>query len=452
MLFEQKIISKDEVTKILKGIRRLEEIDYSKAEYNEGFEDLFFMLESKLEEFLGKDIAGKIHIARSRNDIYLAEFRLALRNRAIELLDSTLNFRESLLYLINDHFDTIMPAYTHTQPAQPTTLAHYLLSYYDNVKRDYERIRRSIDTINRSPLGAAAITTTGFNISRERVCELLGFDGLVENSYDSIAGIDYILELAGGIMVFATTLSKFLKDLLDFCTAEFNVFYLSDPYVQTSSIMPQKRNPSSLEHCRPMVGRAITEAKAAFDILYNTPYGDIVDSEEELQPHIYNSIDILRKVLKIMSRVLVTLRVNKDVLFKRSHERFITSTELADTLVREKGLSFRQSHHITKKIVKYIYENNLSIEDIDESIVKEIGNEIVGRDIDIDKETIKTALDPVNFVKIRDKTGGPAPKETKRMYEKRVEVFQEDLTAHKDYCKKLKSIKDILEDNVDKYI
>lgn len=419
MLYEQKIISQTETKDILRGLIQIESVNMEKWEYNPLYEDLFFNIEHELEKLVGKDTAGRLHIARSRNDIDICEFRMVLREKVLEVMNMLNIFRQVLLSLSQQNIHTVMPAYTHTQPAQPSTLAHYFLAFQDSLMRDFARFEKLISTINLSPLGAAAITTTGFPINRERTSELLGFYGIVENSYDCIAGCDYLTECASVLMVMNTSLSRFMKDTLDFCTKEFNVFYLTDPYVQVSSIMPQKRNPSSLEQTRPTISKAIAEAKCVFDILHNTPFGDIVDTEEQLQPHLYDSINYTIRALKVLSSVFSTLKVNKEVLFERAHDGFITATELADVLVRDKGLSFRHSHKITSTIVKYMIKHNLKAQDITPHIIASISEEILGYKIDMEAKEIEKALDPINFVNVRTITGGPAPSETERMLKNR---------------------------------
>lgn len=448
MLFEQGIIRKEEAVKILEGLVEIDRKNFDSQKYDPAYEDMFFMIESLLEEEVGSDTAGRLHIARSRNDIDICEFRMVLREKVLDVMDALNHFRGVILRLIEENVDTVMPAYTHTQPAQPTTLAHYLLSFYDALERNYGRFTRLVDTINKSPLGAAAITTTGFNISRRRTAELLGFDGLVENSYDSIAGCDYLTECASVLMILNIDLSRFLKDTLDFCTREFNVFYLSDPYVQVSSIMPQKRNPSSLEHARPMNSKALGEAKCVFDILHNTPYGDIVDTEEQLQPHLYSSIQYTLRVLKIASVVFATLKVNKEVLLQRAHEGCISFTELADVLVREKGLSFRHSHKITGSIVRHLIKTGLNPADITSALIDSIAHELFGYELHIDDETIQRAIDPVNFVGVRTITGGPAPSETQRMLEERKDRITRDRESHQKYKAKLKRAEELLEETI----
>jgi argininosuccinate lyase len=452
MLYEQKIITLDEAKQILSGLKQIDAMDMGDRQYDPAYEDMFFMIEHELENLIGKDTAGRLHIARSRNDIDICEFRMVLREKILEVMEALNIFRHVLLSMARENIDTVMPAYTHTQPAQPTTLAHYILAYQDSLERDFDRLLHLLHTINKSPLGAAAITTTGFPINRQRTAELLGFDGLVENSYDSIAGCDYLTECASALMIMNTSLSRFMKDTLDFCTKEFNVFYLSDPYVQVSSIMPQKRNPSSLEQTRPTVSKAIAESKCVFDILHNTPFGDIVDTEEQLQPHLYDSIKYTIRALKMLSSVFTTLTVNKDILFDRAHEGFITATELADILVREKGLSFRHSHKITSQIVKYMIKHGKKAKDITPQIIAEISQEVLGRAIDLDASEIEKALDPVNFVHVRAITGGPAPSETQRMLDNRFINLEKHQQQHQEYMELIKEAAQKLENEVSRII
>ncbi len=452
MLYEQKIICLNEAQEILSGLNKIDSMDMGDRQYDPSYEDMFFMIEHELENLIGKDTAGRLHIARSRNDIDICEFRMVLREKVLEVMQALNVFRQVLLSMAKENIHTIMPAYTHTQPAQPTTLAHYILAYQDSLERDFDRLLHLYNTINKSPLGAAAITTTGFPINRERTADLLGFDGLVENSYDGIAGCDYLTECASALMIMNTSLSRFMKDTLDFCTKEFNVFYLSDPYVQVSSIMPQKRNPSSLEQTRPAISKAIAEAKCVFDILHNTPFGDIVDTEEQLQPHLYDSIKYAIRALKMLSSVFATLQVNKDILFERAHEGFITATELADILVRDKGLSFRHSHKITSTIVKYMVKHGKKAKDITPQVISDISEEILGSAIDLEVADIEKALDPVNFVHVRTITGGPAPIQTERMLENRLDTLERNQQLLKENIEKLKVTQQRLGAEVDNII
>ncbi|GAA3321449.1 hypothetical protein GCM10020331_037340 [Ectobacillus funiculus] len=180
--------------------------------------------------------------------------------------------KEELLQFASKHVDTLMIGYTHTQQAQPTTLAHYILAVIDSLNRDVRRLMLAYEHCNQSPMGAAALTTSGFNINRERMAELLGFDGLIENSYDAIAGADYIAEVMTATQITAITLGRFIQDLLLWSTQEYGVLRVSDAYVQTSSIMPQKRNPVSLEHLRSLLSSCVGNTQTVLTMIHNTPF------------------------------------------------------------------------------------------------------------------------------------------------------------------------------------
>lgn len=223
MLREQDLMTEDECALILSTMLDLEKLPIEESEYNPAYEDLFFLFEKELENRIGSDLAGKVHTARSRNDICVGEFRMVLREQLVGLAEKLNLFRESLLYLAGENLETVMPMYTHTQPAQPSTLGHYLLSMADVMQRDFQRLMAAEKTVNMSPFGAAAITTTGFPISRERVCELLGFSSLCENSYDSIAASDHMTQFSSVMMTMAINLSRFMKDILDWCIGSISM-------------------------------------------------------------------------------------------------------------------------------------------------------------------------------------------------------------------------------------
>ena len=419
MLAEQKIIGKEEAKVMLGGINKAAASDIAALQYDPRFEDLFFMMEAKIGEEIGPELAGKIHIARSRNDMGVAMYRLVLRGRLLSLIENVGLLSGALLDKAEQHTDTYMTAYTHTQPAQPTTLGHYFLAVYDVLQRDLDRLWNAYHTVNKSPLGAAALTTTGFPISRERTAELLGFDGLVENSYDAIGGADYLLETASALMTLMVDSGRWIQDFLQQVTREFSAFHVADPYVQISSIMPQKRNPVSIEHSRSIASSAYGEALSAMNMIHNTPFGDIVDTEDDLQPHLYRSFDNANRVCRLMYAVIATLKVNKDHMRKMAAKSSITITELADTLAREYGVPFRSAHSAASRISKQtvsegkeLYEWKL--EDLN-ILLGETAN------VTLSAEEWAKIISPEYFVGIRGIRGGPSPAEAGRMIRERRE-------------------------------
>lgn len=413
MLEEQNIIRRDEAKVMLAGINKVAKTNITQISYQPQFEDLFFMMESKIGEEIGDELAGKIHIGRSRNDMGVAMYRLVLRNHLLQLLESSFRLSEAVLEQAERHTDTYMTAYTHTQPAQPTTLGHYLVAIYDVLQRDIKRLWSAYGTVNQSPLGAAALTTTGFPICRERTCELLGFDKVIENSYDAIGGADYLLETSSALMTCMVNTGRWIQDFLMHVTREFGSFYVADPYVQVSSIMPQKRNPVSIEHSRSIASSAYGDALAAMNMIHNTPFGDIVDTEDDLQPHLYRAFNNAGRVMKLMYAVIATLKVNDKHTKEMAKKSSITITELADTLARDYGISFRKAH----SVASYISKKTISAQkELYEWGIVEI-NEMIKEFVDValtDQEW-KKIISPEYFVEIRSIQGGPSPKEVVRM-------------------------------------
>ncbi|MBS4208011.1 argininosuccinate lyase [Bacillus sp. FJAT-50079] len=428
MLAEQNIISKEEARTMLGGINKIAKTEKQSLSYQPEYEDLFFMMEAKIGEEIGDELAGKIHIGRSRNDMGIAMYRLVLRKHLLELLENSYLLSEILLTQAERHSETYMTGYTHTQPAQPTTLGHYLLAIYDVLQRDIKRLWASYYTVNQSPMGAAALTTTGFPISRERMCGLLGFDRLLENSYDCIGGADYLLETSTAVMTCMVNTGRWIQDFLRYVTREFGYFKVADPYVQISSIMPQKRNPVSIEHSRSLASSAYGEALAAISMIHNTPFGDIVDTEDDLQPHIYRAFDNANRVMKLMYAVLATLQVDKEKMKGMAKKSSITITELADTLARDYSISFRRAHTIASKISKQTIYEGKELYDWDVQDINSVINEFV--EVKLSDEEWKKIISPEYFVSIRGHRGGPNPKEVERMIRERKELLGHAIEEH----------------------
>jgi argininosuccinate lyase len=406
MLERQRIISRDDACACLVALDHLDIDQIKSATYDGVHEDLFFYLENLLASAIGIDVAGRMHTARSRNDIDLTLYRMCLRAEILKCATHAADAHQALLDLAAANVETVMPAYTHTQPAQPTTFAHYLLAAIEFLDRDFERLNSAWATVNRNPLGACAITTTGFPIDRNFTAELLGFEGLQTNSYGAIAAVDYVTEAASAIAVCMINLGKLVQDLLQWCTAEFNFLRLTDSFVQTSSIMPQKRNPVSLEHTRILASKAFAQAQAVLTCTHNTPFGDIVDSEDDLQPLVFSTFEDAGRALRLFAGVTRHCEVNKEQMASRARAGFLTVTELADTLVRTEGLSFRLAHRLVHAAVKSVghYDQERMV-----AAVQKLAAEIIGRPLRTHADALREALDPEHFVAIRRIPGGPAP-------------------------------------------
>jgi argininosuccinate lyase len=405
MLASQGIITRDDEQTLIAALDQLDRQSISNAVYDGSHEDLFFYIESLLEKAAGQDIAGKMHTGRSRNDIAITLYRMSIRRDLLKLAAAVAELRCVVLELAGRHLQTVMPAHTHTQPAQPTTLAHYLIGVSEFLARDVERIRRAFAHVNLSPLGAAALTTTGFPIDRDHTARLLGFEGLANNSYAAIAAIDYVTESAAAVAVAMVNLGKLTQDLLLWATREFGFLRVSDAFVQTSSIMPQKRNPVALEHARILASRALGEAQAVLTTAHNTPFGDINDSEDDLQPLIFTMFNDAIRPLKLLAGVLRSVEIDRTELARRAGKEFLTVTELADTLVRRQGLSFREAHALVAQTVR-------ACGDDDDPVTISATLRRFHPALRLTPKEIEEALDPVYFITIRNVVGGPAPART----------------------------------------
>ncbi|TFJ93175.1 argininosuccinate lyase [Lentibacillus salicampi] len=426
MLVEEGIVDKDEAIKIVNAINKIDVEDVKNRNYDSSYEDLFFEIEHFLIEQAG-EIAGNLHIARSRNDMGIAIYRMNLRDRLLNLVEATLHLRRSLIELTEEHIDTIMIGYTHTQQAQPTTLGHYLNAMTDLLTRDINRLMSAYNTVNRSSMGAAALTTSGFSINRKLVQELLGFEERIDNAWDAVAGADYIGETATSVQLAAIDLGRSMQDFLLWGTQEYGAFKLYEPYVQISSIMPQKQNPVSIEHMRGLLSSVLGDAQTVLTMMHNTPFGDIVDTEDDMQPYMWHAMEKLGSIYYLLSSVLMTMEVNKEKLLKRAQESFANVTELADTLVRTNDLSFRKAHEIVSSAVKdLVAKEKESLEEFHLDHLNAHAEKITGNKLNLTEEELEDALDPEHFIKIRSLEGGPSKDRVKKAIEERVQQ-QNDL-------------------------
>ncbi len=399
------LLTSDEQSRLLEALHTLDRKRVAAARFDGSCEDLFFFLEGLLAEAAGRELAGKMHMARSRNDIAVTLYRMTARHEILKVARALAELRQTILKLAADHVATTMPAHTHTQPAQPTTLAHYLLAAAEFLERDAERIQAAFTRVNLSPMGAAAITTSGFPIDRQATARLLGFDGLADNSYGAIAAIDYVTETAAAVAVAMVNLGKLVQDLLLWSTRELGYLRLADAFVQTSSIMPQKRNPVALEHVRILASRALGEAQAVLTCAHNTPFGDVNDSEDDLQPLVFTMFTDSRRALRLLAGALVSAQFDTALMANRARRDFLTVTELADTLVRREGLSFREAHALVAEAVR-----SCGSDDAAASLAGALRR--ARPSLRLTQAEIEHCLDPEHFVAVRTVTGGPAPEQT----------------------------------------
>jgi argininosuccinate lyase len=423
MLTERGIIPAAEARAIRGALDAIEIDDVRKAVFDSRCEDLFFFVERLLVNHCGEEAAGRLHTARSRNDIDMTMYRMQQRELILTLSAAVVRLRAVLLTLADAHREDVFAAHTHTQPAQPTTVAHYLHAVVEQLERDTRRLRASYATTNLNPLGACAITGTGFPIDRSRTSELLGFDGPSGNTYGSIATVDYLLESVSAAAVLLAGLGRVVQDLLLWCTHEFGYLRLADEFVQSSSIMPQKRNPVALEHTRAIASKALGQASAIILAVHNTPFGDIVDTEDDLQPLVVSMFSDAERAVRLVAAAMTTAQFNRARLAERAAQGWITVTELADTLTRDHGVPFKTSHTIATRLVA---ESAKRPSDSRAALLREVSAAALGAPVEYDDAALAEILDARHFVRVRTTPGGPAPSEMARAIAASREALQCD--------------------------
>jgi argininosuccinate lyase len=391
----------------LVGIER--DLDVEALTYTGEVEDFFFLIEAELKRRLGPDIAGRLHTGRSRNDIDHTLFKLALKGRIDALSAKARGLARSLLDTARRERATLIVAYTHGQPAQPTTFGHYLAAAIEVLLRDLARLQAARAIVDLCPMGAAAITTTGFPIARHRMAELLGFSAPLQNSYSCIAAVDYISSTYAALELMMLHLGRLVQDFQFWSSFEVGQLYVPNAFVQISSIMPQKRNPVPIEHLRLLASHAMTRARSMLTVMHNTPFTDMNDSEGETQGQGYAAFDLAGRVLDLLSGLVAAVTIDGDKVRRNIDRSCITVTELADSLVRIEGLSFRQAHEIAAATAKAVVAAGASLAEAGFAPFGQAFAGTCGRPSTVDEARFREIVSPEHFVAVRARFGGPAP-------------------------------------------
>ena len=423
MLADCGIITRTDARALRDALAAIPVADVRGAQYDGTCEDLFFYVERLLVAACGEERAGRLHTARSRNDIDMTMYRMRQRGFVIALIEAVVELRAALVDQASRHTTSVFAAHTHTQPAQPTTIAHYLLGVIEQLERDARRLQASFATTNRCPLGACAITGTGFPIDRQSTSDLLGFDAPTGNTYGSIATVDYLLESVSASAVLLAGLGRFVQDLLLWCTVEFGYVRLGDGFVQSSSIMPQKRNPVALEHVRAIGSKALGQAAAIVLSVHNTPFGDVVDTEDDLQPLVATMFHDAVRSVTLVGAAMRAADFNAARLEAKAGEGGTTLTELADHLVRSHGIPFKAAYGIAARLLAVrTHRPDAPLG----AALATASSELLGAPLEYTDAQIAAILSPRHFVEVRTTPGGPAPGETARALDEARQAIDAD--------------------------
>jgi argininosuccinate lyase len=415
-------ISDEELKLILKALKVLFD-QWKKGEYtlSQELEDVHMNIESAVTEQSGPEIGGKMHLARSRNDQVLLDLRLCMRAEILIIQKLLLDLLSALIEKAEEHIETLYIGYTHLQQAQPITFAHWCMAYVDTFLRDLDRLCEIYQRSNLNPLGAGAIAGTSWAIDREYTTDLLGFDGLQENTLDVISSRGELeAELLSDFALIMTHLGRMAEDIILGATAEFGFIILSDKYSTGSSIMPQKKNPDVAELIRAKTASIDGDLLKILGILKGLPSGYNRD-HQEIKEVFFQSVETVKLSLTVMTGLLVTMQLNTTKIENELQNNFITATELVDLLIIEYQLPFRTAYTIIGKLVKeFSAEHKKPSEITPELLLNYVKSSSPKKKL-ISMEKIKKALDPWETIKRRTHVGGPAPQEEQRMIQNRKE-------------------------------
>lgn len=430
MLYKQGYLEKSDIEKILLGLddaskdkdlrNNIENPDY----FNPNFYDIHPLIERYVIDRYGMDIGGKTHLAKSRNDQVMADIRIYVRDEILKISSTLLELIKSLLWLSEEHKGTIMCGYTHMQPAQAITYGHYLLSYFDIFHRDLKRLLIAYDQTNVNPLGASALAGTTLNVDREYTTSLLGFDKVLENTVDAVSNRDFMLETGAYLAICMTSLSRIAEDYILWSTQEYGLIALSDAFADTSTAMPQKKNASLFEMVRGRTGTSIGTLMQLFSTVKGLPTGYNQDLQE-LKHSLWVLIDIAKSSIDITKRMIETAKVNKDNMLKSAVLNYVTAIDLAEYITQESKIPFREAHLVVGKIIEELLAKKIAFSDLEADQVNEISKATIGKEVVLQDDKLKAAVNPVFSIQRRRGAGNPSPSEVMRMIKERKEFIND---------------------------
>ena len=416
MLVKQKIIDKKKGNRIIFGLKKIEnEIKKNKFIFNKKYEDIHLNIEKKLYTIIGSD-AGYLHIARSRNDQVITDFKLWIKKASKEIIKNLNSLIKSFLKKSEGNIQTIMPGLTHLKNAQPISFAHYLLAYIEMFKRDKKRFISNINYIDECPLGVGALTGTSYKIDRNFTSKKLGFKKPTNNSIDTVSDRDFALDFLSSASICAMHISRLAEELIIWNSDAFRLIKFDDKMLTGSSIMPQKKNPDPAELIRGRAGKNFGSLQAMLTTMKGLPLSYYKDMQED-KGLVFNSYDTLLGSIIITNEIIRTLKPNKERMLSLSDEGYTTATDFADYLVKNNNLSFREAYKISAKLVNYAEKKKKKLSQLDFKEVKRVKN-------DLDKNVMKV-FDVRHSVNSKSSYGGTATKNIKKMILKLKKEFKQ---------------------------
>jgi argininosuccinate lyase len=419
MLFEQGLITEEELRRILFALEKLRsEWKRGEVELGPEAEDIHEFVEAYVIEEIGVETGGKLHTGRSRNDQVALDIRMRLRIELNETLEMVLSLVETLLKAAEDHVDTLMLLYTHTQPAQIGVFSHYLLAYADMLLRDFQRLQDCYGKVNLNPLGAGPIGGSSLNLNRKRTTSLLGFEGILENSIDAVSSKDFALEAASALAILMSTLSRVAEDFVLWSSAEFKYLEVADEYASVSSVMPQKKNPCTLELIRGKTGKVYGALTNLLTAVKGLPTGYSRDLQETKTP-LWESLETVKTSLRILAGVVSTVKVNKGVMREAASESYAFAVDLAERLVEAESLSFREAHKLVGNLVKEMLASGVKPRNLKPEMLETLAERVLEKSVSVSGEVVESVVEVESCLSRRKTLGSPARGEVKRMIKAR---------------------------------
>lgn len=403
MLTRQQVVNETHAKTLMRELLLMYESGIPPEAFDPSCEDIHAGIETVLTKKTGGDAGGRLHIGRSRNDEVATCLRIRTRDIVLDQLEAISRLREVLLDVAASHVNTVMPGFTHLQHAQPVTLAHHLLAYEQIFARDFFRLYDALERVNYSPLGAAALASTGYPLDRAYTASLLGFNGYMGNSMDAVAARDFAEEVLGCDSMLMTHVSRFCEELIIWSSSFVRFVTLDDRYCSTSSIMPQKKNPDVAEILRSRSGTVLGSFVSAITIMKGLPMAYNRDMQD-LNPHLWRGIINIRRDVDLLAGMITSAEFNHDRMAEEAGKGGSTTTELADTLVREFNIPFRTAHHILGRAVR---EGSLDLDTLDKAAEEFHGHTLSS--LGVTAEKIESSLSVQTSLSVRKVPGGPAP-------------------------------------------
>ena len=415
MLIKQKIISKKRGSKIINGLKKIRnEIKKNRFKFDKKYEDIHLNIEKRLFGIIGND-AGYLHIARSRNDQVITDFKLWIKNASEKIVKNLNNLIKNFLKKSESNIHTIMPGFTHLKNAQPISFAHYLLAYVEMFARDKKRFTNNIEYIDECPLGVGALAGTSYKIDRNFTSKKLGFKKPTNNSIDTVSDRDFALDFLSSASICAMHISRFAEELIIWNSDIFKLIHLNDKMLTGSSIMPQKKNPDPAELIRGRAGKNFGSLQAMLTTMKGLPLSYYKDMQED-KALVFNSHDTLLESIIITNELVKSLKPNKERMFFLSNEGYTTATDFADYLVQNNNLSFRDAYKVSAKLVNYAEKNKKKLNQLNFDEVKKTKN-------NLDK-SVMNVFNVRNSVNLKTSYGGTSTKNIEKMISKLKKEFK----------------------------